>query len=233
MSLQQAPCDRSYWVAVLLSVACATILTGASSCDSNLASPATTPPAAAHLFYGRVEDQNGNPVVGAEIAASSGELVMLRGGSAGVVRRFETQQKYLTQSDAQGAFLIRVATGHNDLSIDGVSKPAFEWLFDLAWTLNTPDKTSDNRYYHLRGGLVECPYYEPDPSRPAIFPMHATGAGGSPGRPSRGGRDMGCDRKSTTNDRVDVAIPTTGPGAPRTPEEVDQRLQAWAKARLK
>jgi hypothetical protein len=233
MNLQQVPPDRSCWLAVLLTIASATLLTGAS-CDSGSPSLATkSPNGTAHLFYGRVDDQNGNPVIGAAIAASSGELVMLRGGSAGVVRRFETQQKYLTQSDAEGAFSIQVAPGHNDLSIDGVSKPGFEWLFDLAWTLNTPDKTSDNRYYHLRGGLVECPYYEPDPSRPAIFPMHATGAGGSPRRPSRGGRDMGCDRKSTTNDRVDVAIPTTGPGAPRTSEEVDQRLQAWAKARLK
>ncbi len=62
-----------------------------------MAAPRTAPqPAAAAgaAFYGRVEDQDGAPVSGAEVAASSGELTMLSAGAgAGVVRRFETQRQ--------------------------------------------------------------------------------------------------------------------------------------------
>ncbi len=192
--------------------------------------PAAPAGAAWHMFFGMVEDEVGNPVEGVEVSVWTAETVM-NPTSGGHVHRTETQKRFSVYTNARGRFFVTMPERHNWIVIEKVIKPGKEWVIDWAWTAGPTYRDHDNRVYQFPGGVVQCPNYRASHDAPAIFPLHPVGSDRPPRLPSRGGSDFGCDRKVTTNERVELLIPSAGPGAPSTPPDIERRIADLIKSK--
>ncbi len=103
-----------------------------------------------HFFYGRVVDQDGNPVAGAEIqvlASELGDNAVIHGATAPIL---ETQRQFSVWSDERGYFMVSLRGTYQELTVKDVLKPGFEWVFD--WYSTTPWGAEDgNRFYRFKG----------------------------------------------------------------------------------
>ena len=181
------------------------------------------------VFYGHVQDQDGRPIDGAEIALRVEELVpdpTARGHLAPSSRSVATFSAY---TGVAGSFIITMTEGRNHLMIEAIRKPNYEWVTDLAWTLGPPHNKGDNRDFTLAGRYIKCDVYEPDNERPAIFPLHLKGSNKPVGSPSRGGFDVDCNGRQTVNEPTAPAVPSTGARAPRTSKEREETIGAYLR----
>jgi hypothetical protein len=178
-------------------------------------------------FYGMVEDQDGRPVDGARVVAQASELVNNPTMVGGLVEREETRQTVIAHSGPDGRFVIQVPERLYQLNIHAVEVAGHDWVIDLAWTLGPPHNAHDNRQFRVRGPYVKCPYYQPDPARPAIFPVHKSGAEKPAGTASRGGVDVQCQYPHIQNVRTGLSVPSSGPGAPKDNADLAAKLQAY------
>ncbi len=170
------------------------------------------------MFYGRVIDQNGNPVAEAEVEVVTSEMADDAGTAGPFAPVLGTQEKFTVHTNRQGYFTVILQEGYQELMIEDIIKPGYEWVVDWSW--NVPwGVESDNRIYRLAGPQNIGVPYQPDRTRPAIFPMHENGNPAPGTRPSRGGSDG-----ERMNEPVQLVIPSAGPGAPRTDEEINQRI---------
>ncbi|WP_428939448.1 hypothetical protein [Fontivita pretiosa] len=181
------------------------------------------------LLYGRVEDQDGQPIDGAEIFVQTAELVGNQVTPGMISPRQETMKRFSVFSDRLGRFGIQYPHTHNEVTIERIEKEGYEWVFDWAWHAQA-DQKDNNLVYRSPGRFWQCPYYEPDPQRPAIFPMYRNGAPNAPKTTSRGGFEVDCEGKKTANEPVPIHIPSAGPDAPRTQAEIEARIRDYAEA---
>jgi hypothetical protein len=177
------------------------------------------------LFHGRVVDQDGNALDGVEIVVQIAELVGNQVTPGMISPRQETLKRFSVYA-RDGKFGILCPHGYNQVEIERVVKEGYEWVFDWAWQVQ-PDTRNNNRVYRLPGRFWRCPYYEPDSERPIIIPMHRIGDPNPPRTVSRGGADVDCNGKKTINEPVPIHVPSAGPGAPKTDEELAARLQEY------
>jgi hypothetical protein len=220
----------SYWRLKVLAVLMAAGLAGAGivyvlAGDGGDAQPADV------RFHGLVEDQDGRPLHDAAVAVHSSEVVANGAAPGGVMPDSGTAKTFALRTDAHGRFALAVPRHHNRLLIEHVRKAGYEWVTDWAWQMDLPPKPLQNVEYLFPGRHWSRPVYRPDPDRPAIFPMHEVG-NPSPPRPlSRGGADLQRDGRAVPNALVVPRIPSAGPGTPRTPAEVEQRIRDYADRR--
>lgn len=176
-----------------------------------------------HFFYGRVVDQDGNPVAQAEVNALASELgdnAVIHGATAPVV---ETQKQLNAWTNQDGHFMLMFPGTYQELTIQEVIKPSHEWVFDWEWSTPWGD-AHNNRFYRLAEPRNIGMPYQPDPDRPAIFPMHKIDHPGPASRPSRGGKDG-----RRINQPMELVVPSAGPDAPRTDVEIGQRIRDAAE----
>lgn len=184
---------------------------------------ATAPPVPkAHIFYGKVIDQNGRPLKGVEVKVRISELDRNNVMPGAPVTVQATQKSYSIWSAENGVFGVQLLEPYQQLQIDDLVLPGYEWVKDWGWTFNP---AAQNTHYYFEGKHI-VPAYKPDPENPAIFPMHELGNPAPATRPSRGGSDDG-----TRNEPTELLIPSAGPGAPRTHEEVQRRIGDYSRAR--
>ena len=179
-----------------------------------------------HFFHGRVIDQDGNPVVQAEVKPVASELAAntLIAGSYGP--NHATQNKFSVWSDRNGYFMVTIRGSYQHLLIHDIVKPGYEWVFDWAPIESqgsNPYLSSqgNNRFYQFTGPHGVGTPHQPDPDNRAIFPMHEIGNPAPATRPSRGGKDG-----RRVNGPTDLVVPSAGPGAPRTNAEIGEAIRA-------
>jgi hypothetical protein len=183
--------------------------------------PAAAPPV---IFYAVVLDEDGRPVDGAQIAARAARLVSM---DASVVAANSTARALSAQTDAQGKFTLTLPVNYDNVLIESVGKPGYEWVIDWAWTLGRPYNHDDNRNFNFAGPLLRCNVYRPEIDHPAVFPLHSTASTKPVGKPSRGGSEIGCDRRIVPNKSETPKVPSTGPGAPHTPKEIENAIGTY------
>jgi hypothetical protein len=128
-------------------------------------------------------------------------------------------------SGVTGSFLITVPQPNHVIAIEAVKKEGFDWVIDWAWTLGVPPHNDgENRQFILPGKLWSVPVYQPDPNRPAIFPLHRKGNPAPATQPSRGGSDRTRDGKTVANEPTELRVPSAGPNAPSTNDEISKRI---------
>jgi hypothetical protein len=112
-----------------------------------------------------------------------------------------------------------------------VKKDGYDWVIDWAWTLNgPPHNDGDNRRFILPGKLASVGVYLPDPNRPAIFPLHRHGDPAPATQPSRGGSERTRDGKTVANEPTQPKVPSAGPNAPGTNDEVNKRIGEYVNS---
>ena len=185
--------------------------------------PANLP---AVIFYGHVQDQDGQPIGGAEVVVRTTELVPNDWTPGSVVPDNVNAKTISVYTGRQGDFALTMPQNHNVLIIEALKRPGYEWVKDWAWQLPS-DERNNNGYYVFPGRHWQCPVYRPDPNNPAIFPLHLQGSAKPVGKTSRGGSDLGKNGVVTVNQAVAPKIPSTGPGAPRTPKEIEDAITAF------
>src|SRR5947207_626624 len=122
-------------------------------------------------FYGRVIDEAGLPVAGADIFVAIWKVPLPWSSSKGPPLAEATSELRIT-SDDNGNFSVIGQRGYM-LQILDARKPAYVWVVDLSWTLPAdPTRLVDNRFFLYAGSSS---IYVPDEARPAIFPLHHTG----------------------------------------------------------
>ena len=177
-------------------------------------------------FYGQVLDQDGAPVANAKVAVRTSELVSNDWTPGGVMSDRANAKAQSVQTGAQGEFAVTLPHNHNILEVEEVTKQGYQWVKDWAWQLPS-DARNNNAYYLFPGRYSQCPEYRPDHNRPAVFPLHLNGSTKPVGSPSRGGSDLVKDGAVIVNQPVAPKIPTTGPGAPQTPRQIEDAIGAY------
>jgi hypothetical protein len=218
----------------------AVLLVGSAAAVSHLLSTQSAPPAADRSppattrsgipkiqFYGIVVDEAGAPVADARVSilimrAPPGTPAPTWDGKGPPPPRLGEHITLHTDSD--GKFSLE-DEGYTLQVIGGIRKtPEFVDVFDSSWDWPAPFTSRPrftNRYFIYGGGF---PVYVPDKDRPAIFPLHRTGSA-VVGMPSRGGADRLADGRIIRNEPTKPLIPSTGPGAPNTDAERQERLR--------
>lgn len=174
-------------------------------------------------FYGRVVDQDGNPVQQAEVKVLASEFdkdTFILGATGPIV---DTQQQFSVWTDQRGGFSVCLQATYQELRIEDVVKPGYKWVFDWAWSrfpYDMPEWRRTNLVFHFHGRHNVGTPYDPDASRPAIFPLHEIGNPAPATRASRGGSD-GRYKKEP----VEMIIPSAGPDAPQSDEEISERIR--------
>jgi len=183
-------------------------------------------PPAPTLFFGRVTDQDGVGLDAVEVVVRTAELTpnpIMPGGN--VPSNGKTFSVY---TNDRGSFLVMLPVCHNDLVIEDVRKAGYDWVRDWAWQL--PERKGENTVaFQFAGRYVRCPVYVPDASNPAVLPLHRRGSERAVANPSRGGADVDCNGRRTVNGPVVPAIPSAGPGAPRTDEEIGAAIRGYGE----
>lgn len=185
---------------------------------------ATSPrPPDVRWFYGQVVDQDGKPIQQAEIkvvVSELGENTIMVGSNAPIIA---TQRTFSVWTNQWGTFAVQVPSSYQQLTIEDVVKPGYEWVFDWAWgslPYDEPEWRRTNRIFHFAGNRNVGTPYNPDLQRPAVFPMHEVGSNAPATRPSRGGSDG-----RFNHEPVEPIIPSAGPDAPKSDEEVNERIR--------
>ncbi len=128
-------------------------------------------------FYGRVVDQQGNPIADATVSIKINDFDMssLLGSS-----NYMTARRTSRTSDANGAFSITDTRGII-LFVESVSHPQF---------VKIPERDFEHQLHvgSFAYSRERRSYYVPDPQKPAIFPLRKEGEERVLW-PSRGGRD--------------------------------------------
>ncbi len=130
-------------------------------------------------FFGRVVDQRGNPIAGAQVVVSVSTFnpATLFGS-----KEYLREQSVTCTTDRNGAFVIQDVTG-SVMNIQKFSHPDYVAIPERKWD-NRRYEAMGYRYARDRG----VPYYVPDPQKPAVFPLRKEGEERILW-PSRGGRD--------------------------------------------
>jgi hypothetical protein len=189
--------------------------------------PPTTMAPARILFHGRVEDQDGKPLKGAELVVLTSRWIPNPQTPGGRALDKASEKQFSVFSGDSGTVLIIMPPGADYLRIDAVKKDGYDWVFDWVWTLPWPHNKNSNRSFSFDGNLARCPTYNPDLNRPAIFPMHAIGNRQPVRQTSRGGSDNDSDGQVRRNEPMVVNVPSAGPDAPRTSEEESRALEQY------
>jgi hypothetical protein len=186
------------------------------------------------MFQGKVIDQEGNPVDGAVIVGQISKLVPSRAGDAvgSVVPDRLPNHRFSTSSGHTGMFYVMMKSPNNDLEILDIKKDGYKWVIDWAWQLGPKYDEGNNTDFKWDGKYWHCPVYQTVPDSPAIFPMHQIGNPKPATRPSRGGKDLLCNKKTRINHPMPLQIPSAGPAAPQTAEEIDSRQKEFSKAKV-
>jgi len=169
-------------------------------------------------------DQDGRPVDGVEVVVRTAELTpnQVMVGAGNVPSDARTFSVY---TNDRGDFLVNLPMGQNDLEIQDVRKEDYDWVKDWAWQI--PAHRKENTLaFQFPGRFVKCPIYVPDAKNPAILPLQRQGSGRPVAHPSRGGADVDCSGRRVVNGPVIPTIPSAGPGAPRTQEEIEAAIRA-------
>lgn len=176
-------------------------------------------------FYGVVIDEAGVPVADARVS-----ILIMRappGTPAPTSDKGPPPRlgEHITiRTESEGKFSLE-DEGYTLQVIGGIRRaPEFVDVFDSSWDWPAPFTSRPrftNRYFIYGGGF---PIYVPDKDRPAIFPLHRKGST-VVGMPSRGGSDQLTDGRIIRNEPTKPLIPSTGPGAPNTDAERQERLR--------
>jgi len=210
----------------ILAILAACCLSGAS-CDRRT----TTMTAASQprLFYGKVIDQDGNPVRDAEIVVQLSEMTDNAITAGSHVPDRLPKNHFSVYSGVTGSFLITVPPPNYVIEIEAVKKDGYDWVIDLAWTLGVPPHNDgDNRLFMSPGAFSSAPVYQPDSNRPAIFPLHRKGDPAPATQPSRGGSDRTREGKTVVNEPTELRVPSAGPNAPGTNDDISKRIGEYA-----
>lgn len=170
-------------------------------------------------FYGRIVDQDGNPL-SAEVDVQASQMV--RSDPAfghGSVADRKPENKFTVYPGENGVMLVMFSSPNHVLEILDVKHPGYTWLKDYAWS-NGPDGRGSNneqREFILDGPNAQFPIYTPDPNNVAVFVLVKDGfTGPITAMPSRGGSDRReYHGQSIPNHPQPVIIPSTGPSAPQ------------------
>lgn len=193
----------------------------------------TTNPSMIRFFHGRVVDQEGNPLRGAEMVVQISPFAdnFLYPGHMVPARRPEN--KFSTYSGVTGAFFLSLREPKQVVEILEVKLPGYTWLVDWAWNSGRklPD-TQDTRWFVLDGPYSEFPIYTSDTNNPAVFVLVKDSyADPVTAMPSRGGSDRTRDGKTAANKPQPVAIPSTGPSAPQGNDAINAAIKEYAERR--
>lgn len=205
------------------------VATCCSACERSASPPsAVTPPI---LFYGKVIDQAGQPIAGAEVDYQLSKLEHNPIIAGGLVADRLPQNRATVQSGVDGGFVIQVLHPNHILTIEAVMKGGYHWVIDWAWSLSVPPHNDgDNREFSLPSKMSRLPMYQPDAARPAIFPLHRDGDPSPATQPSRGGSDRMPDGTIAPNHPTKLRVPSTGPGAPQTNDAINSHIRRYAEA---
>jgi hypothetical protein len=168
----------------------------------------------ATVFYGLVTDAQGRPLEGAKIEVLTGPLANEPIVGEGAMEK-KSARRAVVASGPDGRFSVSLPRGHKVLTVKGVTKPGFSWVFDVVWGMGTKyDRHSNKEFVFATSNADESGYF-PDASKPAIFPMYGATDATLAQYPSRGGagRNPGTG-KVEPNLPVKPALPSAGPGAP-------------------
>jgi hypothetical protein len=129
------------------------------------------------VFFGRVVDQGGRPLVGAKVSIVIDAFNMSSlAGSTDYLKSTHVDRV----TDVDGNFAVQGLSG-TYLRIERIEAPGFMMFPDPRW--NRFDLLG---YRYSRDRAV--PYHIPDPNKPAIFPLRKEGEPRTIW-PTRGGRD--------------------------------------------
>lgn len=152
-------------------------------------------------LHGKVVDESGNLVVGANVRAK----LLLQNHAALFGRGSNWRDRWITRtSDENGRFTISGYRGAS-ISIADVSKPGRRWYFDL--DRHTSSGRNTNFYYGKTGD------YAADKDNPAIFPLYREGVkeptaeAGDIALPSRGGSNRGVPNEPQKPRRSSLDVP--------------------------
>jgi hypothetical protein len=200
-----------------------------AACDRRpTAAPAPSQP---HLFHGKVIDQSGNPVQGAEIVVQVSEMQPNPIIAGGLIPNRLPKNHFSVYSGVTGNFLVTLPPPNHVVEIQAVKKEGYDWVFDWAWSLGTPSHgDGDNRLFILPGRFTPLASYQPDPNRPAVFPLHRKGDPSPATHPSRGGSDRNPEGVIVPNSPTPLRIPSAGPGAPTTNDAINARIAEYVNA---
>jgi hypothetical protein len=81
------------------------------------------------LFYGRVVDQDGKPLQGAEIVVTRGRLAMAT-DSAMIAQDTQSKVTFSVYTNKAGNFFVMMPLPMHVLTIDNIKAEGFEWVFD-------------------------------------------------------------------------------------------------------
>jgi len=183
------------------------------------------------FFHGRVVDQDGNPLQGAELAVQMSPFAA-NPIYPGVLPARRPENMFSAYSGVTGAFFLTLTAPKQIVEILDVKLAGYTWLIDRAWQvppqLPHPD---DTRWFVLAGPYTEYPIYTPDTNNPAVFVLVENGYDKAiTATPSRGGSDRTRDGKVVVNSPHHVVIPSTGPSAP-APSQVDQAIRDYLESK--
>jgi hypothetical protein len=186
------------------------------------------------FFYGRVVDQEGQPISGAQIIVQLSRMAENPLYPGGTLPDRLPQNRLSVYSDTTGTFQISIPPPNHAVEIMDVRAPGYTWLIDWAWTvsLNKP-QAGENRFF-VMPPTPDRQYatYIPDAQNPAVFVLVENGyARPLTTMPPRGGSDRGRDGRVARNGPHPVAVPSTGPGAPQGNDAISARIGEYLEQR--
>jgi len=186
-------------------------------------------------FFGKVVDQDGNPLR-AEVDVQVSQMVRSDpafGHGSGADRKPEN--KFTVYPGENGVMLVMFSSPNHVLEILDVKHPGYTWLKDYAWSNGPEGRGSNNeqREFIFEGPNAQFPIYTPDPNNVAVFVLVKDGfTGPITAKPSRGGSDrreyLG---QSVPNQPQPVIIPSTGPSAPQGNDAINAAIREYIEKR--